>query len=99
MTAAAARASRSWIWVALAVSAVIAVLASVFASSDPDGLERVAEDTGFLERAQGALYEILPDYTIPGVEGTPSTALAGIAGIALVFVLMLALSRVLARRR
>jgi hypothetical protein len=60
---------------------LIAILASFFASSNPDGLEKVAEHLGFIHKAaeRGAL---LPDYTTPGLpEGGISTATAGIAGV------------------
>jgi cobalt/nickel transport system permease protein len=56
---------------ALAVT-LIAPLASPY----PDGLERVAEDKGFIEAAQDAPYEIIPDYVLPGI---PDEALATIA--------------------
>jgi hypothetical protein len=89
-----------WWWViGLLIAGVIAVLASFFASGDPDGLERVAEDQGFLERAADAFYQILPDYTVPGVEGPVGTALAGLIGIALVFGVVWVLGRVVARRK
>jgi hypothetical protein len=40
---------RSWGWIALIAG--IAAVGAVVASSRPDGLERVAEDLGFAERA------------------------------------------------
>jgi hypothetical protein len=89
-----------WWWaIGLVIAAVIAILASYFASGDPDGLERVAEDQGFLDRAEDAFYQILPDYTIPGVEGPVGTAFAGIIGILVVFGVMWLIGRVVARRR
>lgn len=60
---------------------LISILASFFASSSPDGLEKVAEHLGFIDKAaeRGAP---LPDYTTPGLpEGGLSTATAGIAGV------------------
>jgi cobalt/nickel transport system permease protein len=91
---------RAWWWLAgLAVAAGIVIVLAPLASPDPDGLERVAEDQGFLERAGTALFDILPDYTIPGVsDGTLSTILAGLIGVAIVFGVMWAVGRVLARR-
>jgi hypothetical protein len=62
----------------------IAVLASFFASSSPDGLEKVAEHLGFIDRAaeRGAP---LPDYTTPGLpEGGISTSTAGVAGVLII---------------
>lgn len=77
--------------VGLAV-AVGAALLSPLASGDPDGLERVAEDSGFLERAQDPSYNVLPDYTIPGLDGPISTILAGVIGLLIVFALAYGIS-------
>jgi cobalt/nickel transport system permease protein len=83
----------------LAIAGVIAALAAAFASGDPDGLDSVAIEQGFEGAGQEPGFEVLPDYTIPGLDGTQSTILAGIVGIAIVFGLMLVLGRLLARRR
>jgi hypothetical protein len=91
--------ARYW-WVAgLAIAGIVAILASAFASGDPDGLDSVAIEQGFEEAGREPGFELLPDYTIPGLDGTQSTILAGIVGIAIVFGLMLLLGRLLARRR
>ncbi len=90
---------RYW-WVAgLAIAAGVAILAANFASGDPDGLDAVAIEQGFEAAAKEPGFLILPDYTIPGLDGTISTIVAGIVGIAVVFVLVLLLGRLLARRR
>lgn len=60
---------------------LVAILASFFASSSPDGLEKVAEHLGFIDKAaeRGAL---MSDYNIPGLPvGGISKATAGIAGV------------------
>lgn len=80
------------------IAAVVATLASAFASADPDGLEKVAEKLGFLSTGQDAPFNIFPDYTIPGLDGVGSTIVAGLAGVGIVMLLLLALGRV-ARRR
>jgi hypothetical protein len=65
--------------------AILVALASPWASSHPDGLERVAEDEGFIDKAEDPSYEIIPDYTFPGVEDERvATILSGIIGIAIV---------------
>lgn len=82
---------RKAVGVVVAVGLIIAIGAaflSPLASPDPDGLERVAEDQGFLSQAQEAPFTILPDYTIPGLEGGISTILAGVIGLLIVFVLV-----------
>lgn len=81
--------------VGLAIAAGAALL-SPLASPSPDGLERVAEDTGFLARAQESLYQIMPDYTIPGVQSeTLSTILAGFVGLLIVFALAYGITMVM----
>jgi len=72
-----------------AVAGLVIALAVVFfsplASADPDGLERVAEDIGFLAQGQAAPYTILPDYTIPFLGETAiSTIVAGLIGALMV---------------
>jgi hypothetical protein len=90
---------RPW-WIAgLVIAGLVVVVLVPLASRDPDGLERVAQDQGFIGTARDALYSIIPDYTVPGVEGTMSTVLAGLIGVALVFGVMFVLGRLLARRR
>ncbi|HUG48651.1 MAG TPA: PDGLE domain-containing protein [Candidatus Limnocylindria bacterium] len=91
--------ARSWLLAGLAISVLVVLAAAWWASGDPDGLERVAVDLGFIDAGQDAAYEILPDYTLPGLEGAPSTVGAGLVGIVVVLGLMLLLGRLLARRR
>ena len=93
------RLGRYWWVVGLAIAALIVVVLAPLASADPDGLERVAGDHGFLQSARDALYSIIPDYTVPGVDGNLSTILAGLIGIVIVFGLMVLVGRLLARRR
>jgi cobalt/nickel transport system permease protein len=81
------------------VAACGAALLSPFASGDPDGLERVAEDTGFLDRAQDAPYNLLPDYTIPGIDGGISTILSGVIGLLIVFALAYGITMVVRGRK
>jgi len=74
------------VWVfGLGIALALAVL-SPLASAHPDGLEWVAEQKGFLDTAQGPLYNIIPDYVLPGVSNAAlATILAGILGALLVF--------------
>ena len=83
----------------LAIAGVIAALAAAFASGDPDGLDSVAIEQGFEEAGKDPGFQVLPGYTIPGLDGTASTIVAGIVGIAIVFLLVFLLGRLLARRR
>ena len=55
-----------------------------FASSDPDGLEKVAE-TLRVEETESSSAGLMPDYTVPVVENEyDSTLIAGVAGVFLV---------------
>jgi cobalt/nickel transport system permease protein len=55
------------------------------ASPHPDGLERVAEDLGFIRGARDAPYQVIPDYVLPGVSNeTLATIAAGIVGTIIV---------------
>ena len=70
------------------------------ASADPDGLERVAENLGFADQGEEPGFQVLPDYTIPGIDDPRlSTILAGLIGVVIVFVLMVGLGRLLRARR
>ncbi len=76
--------------------ALAVVVLSPLASADPDGLERVAEDMGFIAVAQASPYNILPDYTVPFLGETPvSTILAGIIGVLVVLGIVYLLGRAL----
>lgn len=69
----------------IALALLLAVL-SPLASNHPDGLEWVAEQKGFLDVAQGALYELIPDYVMPGIHNEViATIVAGIIGALIVF--------------
>jgi cobalt/nickel transport system permease protein len=96
--AVADKGGRGWIVVGVIVS-LLAVLLSPFASADPDGLERVAENMGFLELGQSAPYQILPDYTIPFLGETAlSTVVAGVVGALVLLGLMIVLGNMLRRK-
>ncbi|NOQ40732.1 MAG: cobalamin biosynthesis protein CbiM [Anaerolineales bacterium] len=88
---------RGWIVAGVLVS-LLAVLISPLASGNPDGLERVAEDLGFLGAGLDAPYQILPDYTIPFLGETAiSTILAGIVGAGFLLGLLILVGRNLRR--
>ena len=88
-----------WWLVGLAIALVVALL-SPLASSHPDGLERVAEDQGFIDQAQDSGYEIIPDYTFPGVSNEAvATILAGVVGTLILFGLAFGAGKLLTRRR
>ncbi|HNQ08128.1 MAG TPA: PDGLE domain-containing protein [Tetrasphaera sp.] len=92
--------TRTLILWGLAVSLVLAGVASYYASSRPDGLEYVAEQNGIAGQAQqhGSTGSPLAEYGVSGVHNARlSGGLAGVIGVllvaALAFGLMAALRR------
>jgi len=74
-----------WWLISLLVCLAVASL-SPLASSSPDGLERVAEDKGFISLAQEAPFQIIADYVFPGIESEAvATILAGLIGTLVLF--------------
>ena len=66
------------------VSLFLAGVVSFYASSDPDGLERVAEDIGFIETAKDHSNAdgTLADYGVKGIDNErASVGLAGVIGV------------------
>jgi cobalt/nickel transport protein len=61
----------------LALSVAMALIVSPWASSSPDGLEKVAEDKGFIEKAEETepVWSEAPiaDYAVPGMTSTVET--------------------------
>jgi hypothetical protein len=87
---------------ALALAVGLATAASPFASSHPDGLEKVAEQKAFLDTGRLAPIQEdapVPDYAFPGVGNERvATGLAGFVGVLGVFAIGYGVAAV-ARRR
>ncbi len=84
---------RVWIAAGIVIS-LLAVLISPLASGNPDGLERVAENLGFLSAGQTSPFEILPDYTLPFLGETAlSTIFAGMVGALVLLGLLILIGR------
>ena len=96
---------RTWLFPAgaLAASLALAGLLSPFASTSPDGLERVAKDKGFIEKGKGDpvwKWTFLQDYVTPGIANRLiATASAGVIGTVIVFGCTYGIARVLKRKR
>ena len=90
---------RPILWILLAVSMSVAVFIAPFASELPDGLERVAESLGFLERGTPKVRSPLPDYQILGLRGGISTSMAGVVGVLVTFGLAYMIVKVLHRKK
>jgi hypothetical protein len=88
-----------WWHFALIISLLVAVL-SPLASSSPDGLEKVAEDNGFIGMAHNAPFQVIADYVFPGIENEAlATILAGLLGTLLIFGVVYGLGRLIKSRR
>ena len=84
------RAIGAFVGIGLLVATMLALFVSPFASSQPDGLERVSIDAGFDETATDhALADgPLADYAVRGVDQERlSTGLSGIVGVVMCFAL------------
>ncbi|WP_307807684.1 PDGLE domain-containing protein [Nocardioides xinjiangensis] len=93
--------TRGFFVVALVVSLLVAGVASYYASSHPDGLEYVAEQTGFLGSAEDSATADSPlaDYQTSGVDDARlSGGLAGVIGVVVMLVLSTGLFWLVRRR-
>jgi len=76
------------------LSLIVGILAVFFASGSPDGLERVAKDSGFLDTARGPLFNVIPGYVLPGVA---SESLGGVLAVVIGVILLFAVGYAIAR--
>lgn len=89
-----------WAIVGLVIAAAMVVILAPAASEDPDGLDRVSQDKEFDHKAEDPAYEILPDYSIPGVDNEWVTVvLSGLIGVAICFAIILVLGFLLQMSR
>lgn len=76
------------IFLGLFIAIILAFFIAPLASQHPDGLERVAQDKGFIEKAQmkPVFKSPIADYIFPGIENEKlATALSGALGTLVVF--------------
>jgi cobalt/nickel transport system permease protein len=79
--------------------ALLVAALSPLASPNPDGLERVAERLGFLERAQASAIGLLEGYSLPGLANQPLASVGAVAlGSLAVFGAALLLGRLVRQR-
>jgi len=97
------KARNMWFLVAgLIVCFGVAGFVSFYASSDPDGLEFVAEQEGFIETAQDSAVagSALADYAVVGVaDERLSVGIAGIIGVIITAVVAFGLFWWLGKRK
>lgn len=86
-------------WIVGYFLALAVALLSPLASGEPDGLERVAEDNGFLGKAEDAPYSVIADYVLPGIDNEAlATILAGVIGVTIAYAFVLGLAYLAYRR-
>ena len=94
--------SRRTFWIAaLAITLLIAGFGSYYASAHPDGLEHVAEKTGFLDAAEDSPTSDSPlaDYGTEGVDDKRvGGGIAGVVGVLVVLLVMGGLAWAVRRR-
>lgn len=92
--------ARSPALASIAIAAIVLASAGVvFASASPDGIWKLAEQTGIASRAGSLMETPLSGYQLQGLSNSwLAKAAAGLAGILLIFVTTMALGR-LSRRR
>ena len=76
--------NRKFILAGLLISALLAGGASFYASSSPDGLEKVAGEIGFIDTAKDHTNSesTLADYGVKGIENErASVGIAGVIGV------------------
>jgi cobalt/nickel transport protein len=92
---------RTFLALGLLVCLLVAGVASYYASSHPDGLEHVAEQTGFLHTGEDSATADSPlaGYSVRGVDDARlSGGLAGVAGVVVMLLLSTGLFWALRRR-
>jgi cobalt/nickel transport protein len=86
----------------LLVTIGLAGIVSFYASSSPDGLEKVAEDVGFIETAKDHTLDnsALADYGVAGIENERlSVGIAGIIGVIATGLLMYLIIKFISRKK
>jgi PDGLE domain len=94
--------TRTFVLVGIAAALVLALFIAPHASSSPDGLEKVASDTGIDVGVTDHPMADSPlaNYSVKGVDNSNlSTGLAGIVGVAITFALGFGLFTVLRKSR
>jgi cobalt/nickel transport protein len=90
---------KGFIWIGLGVALLLALLLSPFASSSPDGLEKVAEMKAFAEKGEGgSLWGHAPfkDYVLPGIKNEKvSKGIAGLTGTLAIFFIVMGLGKLI----
>jgi len=96
------KANRKFYLISLLVSIGLAGIVSYYASSSPDGLEKVAGEIGFIETAKDHTLDnsALADYGVAGIENERlSVGIAGIVGVIATGALMYLIVKFISRKK
>jgi hypothetical protein len=94
--------NRRFYIVGLTLSLLIAGFLSFYASSAPDGLEKVAIDLGFIDKAKDSAVadSALADYGVAGVgQERLSVGLAGVIGVIVTGIVMFLIIRLVGKKK
>ncbi|NDA80792.1 MAG: hypothetical protein EBX92_06690 [Actinobacteria bacterium] len=88
--------------IGIGISLLIAGVISFYASSAPDGLEKVAIDIGFIDSAKDSAVSqsALADYAVAGVgHERLSVGIAGIIGVVVTGIIMMVIVRLIGKKK
>lgn len=97
--------NQAFVITGLGIALLIAIFLSPFASQDPDGLDRVAQDEKFEEKAGEApaqklpFYSVFEEYAARGVPEAIATPIAGLVGTLVTFGLGWGVGKLVIRNR
>lgn len=97
--------NRAFVIAGLGVALLIAIFLSPFASQNPDGLDRVAQDLKFEDKAiedaparKLPFFAVFDEYALRGVPESVATPLAGLVGTLATFGLAWGMGKLLVRK-
>lgn len=97
--------NRFFVITSLSIALLVAIFLSPFASSDPDGLDRVAQDHKFEDKAledsparKLPFYNFFDEYALRGVPENVATPMAGLVGTLVTFGMAWGLGKVAVRK-
>lgn len=97
--------NRAFVIAGLGVALLIAIFLSPFASQNPDGLDRVAQDLKFDDKAiedaparKLPFFAVFDEYALRGVPESVATPLAGLVGTLATFGLAWGMGKLLVRK-
>ncbi|MBU1036647.1 PDGLE domain-containing protein [Patescibacteria group bacterium] len=80
----------------LIIALLIGGVFSLFASTSPDGLEKVAAEQNFAHQAVNFWQGLIPDYVFPGINNEIlANFLTGFTGVLLVYLLLQIISLII----